>query len=74
MAEYIVRMEPEHPEFQVLIGAVLRCRDCRYFVESTCECRQFSHEEVSPIDGEPYECREAVEPDGFCAWGEPREV
>ena len=61
MAEYIVRMEPEHPEFQVLIGALLRCRDCKHHRtndQGMMFCPKHHH---------------LAEPDGFCAWGEPRE-
>ena len=75
MAEYIVKVDPLVPDmFIQLEEPLLRCRDCRHFVESTCECREFSHQEKSPIDGEYYECNAAVEPDGYCAWGEPKEA
>ena len=62
MAEYIVRMEPEHPEYQVLVGDVVRCRDCK-------------HHRMGKTQG-PY-CwlhSHRADPDGYCAWSEPKEA
>ena len=72
MAEYIVATD-DHEGHWYTGEEIVRCKDCRYFIETTCECRQFAHEETSPMTGEPYECCETVDPDGYCAWGEPRE-
>lgn len=43
---------------------IVRCRDCYYFTDS-------------PAWPDAHECdyiNRAVEPDGFCAWGERRDV
>lgn len=42
---------------------VIRCRDCSWMVDAmgVYECQRFS--------GEYHSC----DPNGFCAWGEPRE-
>ena len=51
---------------------IVRCRDCRYSENDGTECVYF--EAYEPISGgdEYKNVRAEVEPDGFCAWGEPR--
>ena len=76
MAEYIVSMEPEHPEFQVLVGALLRCRDCRFYTDepglSGVKPKGKYCDKYSSWDSEwDYDSYHYVEPDGYCAWGEP---
>ena len=67
MAEYIVRMEPEHPEFQVLIGALLRCRDCRFRTDE-----EDAKQGITP----GYCCvwESNTEDNGYCYMGEPKEA
>ena len=62
MAEYIVRMEPDAPEFQVLVDALTRCCDCKHHRMGKTQvpyCWLHSHR---------------ADPDCFCAWGEPKEA
>lgn len=62
MAEYIVRMPPDMPyEIKAELNAwyiesepIVRCKDCK-FVTPQSYCMRYWF---------------AVEPDGFCAWGE----
>lgn len=42
---------------------IVRCRDCVHNYDNLC------HEHECNYCGEPLR----IEPDGFCAWGEPRE-
>ena len=52
---------------------IVRCRDCKYAVDSYYGCRYFSHMDLAG----DYRWKEApaeVESDGFCAWGERRDV
>lgn len=49
---------------------VVRCRDCAYAQNGWTSCLYWSHKESAwsrPVMPD-------VVPDGFCAWGEPREV
>lgn len=74
MSEHIVRMPPDMPyEIKAELNAwyvesepIVRCRDCKYYDrypnDYVCVCYRFDNEQ--PI----------VEPDGFCAWGERKEV
>ena len=34
MSEYIVRMQPEYPEYQILVGEIIRCKDCQNCCEN----------------------------------------
>ena len=70
MAEYVVCPHCHNPLSQHEWVKVVRCRDCKHYSE---------HEWIIATDvsdvchfwhGEPTK----VEPDGFCKWGEPREV
>ena len=83
--EYIVRMPPDMPyDIRVELNAwyiesepIARCRDCIYSHEDSqctstgwvdvivCESKQWSTSGMMP--------NHTVKPDGFCAWGEPRD-
>lgn len=52
---------------------IVRCRDCNYVTDEGYGCKYFSHYE----QGASYRWEDVlaeVEPDGFCKWGERREV
>lgn len=49
---------------------IVRCRDCAYGEPSGLPCGWIACRNFNdPLDDE----RATVEPDGFCAWGEPRD-
>ena len=62
MAEYIVDTTEGIYNART-IGEIVRCRDCKNFVDvmGQTECERSSGEYFG------------VEPDGFCAWAEPKE-
>ena len=87
MSEYVIHVEDAKtlygnidfpfPLDAYLREKVVRCRDCRYFYEDrrdtsigwvgvfVCDSEQWSTSSLMPSH--------KVEPDGFCAWGVPRE-
>jgi len=54
-------------EVAEFIGAIVRCRDCKFCHKNYCEKRISPTVSPSEIYWIP------VEPDGFCKWGERRE-
>ena len=71
MAEYVAEMvETEHGiRLDGPRERVVRCRDCRY--------KRGNWNGKRPAAGDWFFCAyfggcEMTEPDGFCAWGEPR--
>ena len=67
MAEYICELPVEGMVSFVsgnttipVYERIARCRDCKWFDFDICACKR------SPL-------HMAVEPDGFCAWGERKE-
>lgn len=81
MTEYIVNVPDEEAEYFIarfglegttlmgyhLTGEIVRCRDCVncYFDISSWMCGEFGFGVGDEDNGEP---------DGFCAWGERKEV
>ena len=70
MAEYVVEEPSDRSASWRVHERIVRCRDCKHYSE---------HEWIIATDvsdvchfwhGEPTK----VEPDGFCAWGERKEV
>ena len=70
MAEYVVEEPSDRIASWRVHERIVRCRDCKHYSE---------HEWIIATDvsdvchfwhGEPTK----VEPDGFCAWGERKEV
>lgn len=70
MAEYVVEEPSDRSASWRVRERIVRCRDCKHYSE---------HEWIIATDvsdvchfwhGEPTK----VEPDGFCAWGERKEV
>lgn len=47
---------------------VVRCRDCKYFYRFDSRCSKFTYDNGAMF------ASAIVEPDGFCAWGEPKVV
>lgn len=88
MSEYIIHYKDaetlyEHTDFPFLLEEylrepIVRCRDCKHFCEDrrdtsigwmdvfVCDSKQWSTSSLMPSH--------EVEPDGFCAWGERKEV
>jgi len=72
MSEYIARMTSDMPyELKAELNAwfinsepIVRCRDCEYSINDR---------ECSRPDEVYDEHWFAIEPDGFCAWGEKKE-
>lgn len=67
MTEYIYGTDDQEGHW-LTDEVIVRCRDCKHYVR-----------DPDPIDlGWPMMCedtgRDMVEPDGFCAWGERRQV
>jgi len=55
------------------MGDLVRCRDCEHSHKDGTLCNLFASW-VPIAGGDEYECMPvAVEPDGFCKWGEPKE-
>jgi len=52
---------------------IVRCKDCRFYIEDESACWYFGHCEIVCFSLEMHPSDVEVEPDGFCAWGEPRE-
>ena len=87
MTEYVCEITQDYPgipyEHEDFSGTmerreeVVRCRDCAYAVErrteSIIETELVTLTCSGPIQG-AYSEGADVEPDGFCAWGVPREV
>ena len=82
MAEYVCEVVTEHElcgdvHHYVRKERVVRCLDCEHAVEH--KSKSIIGTELvtltcsGPIQG-AYSEGADVEPDGFCAWGEPREV
>ena len=78
MTEYIITVDETKTDYDgnVPISAkreIVRCRDCEHFDSLRDGCWWFAHAErqsdYSWAD-EPSD----VEPDGFCKWGERRDV
>lgn len=76
MAEYII--EIDHPELCVEYGGtnstdrlerIVRCRDCEH-----CFVTRFGKSLCAVSRDVYYDLFKQVEPDGFCAWGKPRET
>ena len=79
MTEYIVEVDDKVAEVFVerfdwetvtlfghhLVGEIVRCRDSEHFDEETSLCNRL---------GKFPEWHACTEPDGFCKWGERREV
>lgn len=73
MAEYVVEEPSDHSASWRVHERIVRCRDCRYATDEGYGCKHFSHYE----QGASYRWEDApadVEPDGFCKWGERKEV
>ena len=68
MAEYVVEYKDEGTYTTCAKERIVRCRDCKHGIGGGL-CALFAFQlgdgHIIPAD---------VEPDGFCAWGEPREV
>ena len=87
MAEYVCNLIPDDPDVPydsddysgdcLRLERIVRCRDCKHgdaFCDSSShagmiDCMHFAQWDY--YNDEPGVC--PVEPDGFCAWGEPRE-
>lgn len=70
MAEYVCEIVTEHElcgdvHHYVRHELVVRCRDCAFSHDGGNTCRWFYGAKVGAAA--------MVEPDGFCAWGKPRE-
>ena len=71
--EYVGYIDPWTDEERLSDEEVVRCRDCKYVTDEGYGCKYFSHYE----QGASYRWEDVpaeVKPDGFCAWGEEREV
>lgn len=67
MAEYIVRAKHEQDdELHSFVERIVRCMVCRHRGTIWLHSRRHS------IKWREMDCRDC-EPDGFCAWGEPKE-
>lgn len=53
---------------------IVRCCDCKYANEDGDECVYFAAWEPLPEGDEFRDVYVDVEPDGFCAWGERRQL
>lgn len=74
MSEYIYRDNGAFGLRESTGEEVVRCRDCRYYEREvfTFGERKEYHWCNRDWNGEPV--LSAVEPDGFCAWGERRDA
>ena len=88
MSEYIVEVDDKVAEAFIerfdwkavtlyghhLVGEIVRCRDCKHSHKDGALCNFFASW-VPIAGGDEYEYMPAdVEPGGFCAWGERREL
>ena len=69
MDEYVVEYKDESTYTTCAKERVVRCRDCAHGMGNGNLCSLFAF----PL-GDGYIIPADVEPDGFCSWGEPREV
>ena len=66
MSEYVIEIPDYVLPFEPFASAaklgeeIVRCRDCKFYLEEHKWCYHFEDSEFCP------------EPDGFCAWGERR--
>ena len=74
MREYIVNRENVYP-YGYQKEEVVRCRDCKHMHTvrnwvglDECQCWLHASRETGALG------KERVEPNGFCAWGERKEV
>ena len=86
MAEYVVKgAEPnetvlhsrtpngyESWDWLPVLERIVRCRDCEHSRKDGTLCMFFASWEPIACGDEYAEIPADVEPDGFCAWGEPR--
>lgn len=76
MTEYVVEYKDEGTYATCAKERITRCRDCKHAMEH--RSKSILGTELvtltcsGPIQG-AYSEGADVEPDGFCAWGEPRE-
>ena len=71
MSEYIIDFDEKSSAYMRILvsktamnkGEIVRCRDCKHYQPWT-----KGAEPECWANGEPFK----TEPDGFCAWGEPR--
>lgn len=61
MTEYVADRENVWP-YGSQREEIVRCRDCKHFVDDEHECERWSGE------------YHYAEPDGFCAWGDRRDA
>jgi len=81
MAEYVCGLPVEGMASFVsgsttipVLERIVRCRDCKHSHKDGTLCNLFASW-VPVAGGDEYECMPVeVEPNGFCKWGEPREV
>lgn len=68
MSEYIIEIPAYVPPFDPFARAsslgeeIIRCGDCKFYLEEHKWCYHFEDSEFCP------------EPNGFCAWGERRDA
>ena len=66
MVEYIFALNDDHG-LEARRERIVRCRDCKHAI--------MSYQDGHPRCSGPMVTEATlVDPDGFCAWGEPREV
>lgn len=73
MTEYVTVWRDHEPTKLHWGIPVVRCRNCKHATDECYGCKHFSHYE----HGASYRWEDVsadVDPDGFCAWGEPKEV
>ena len=74
MAEHIVEEPSDRSASWRVRERIVRCRDCKHGHKGGTLCNLFASW-VPIVGGDEYEDVPAdVEPDGFCAWGERKEV
>lgn len=79
MAEYVVEEPSDRSASWRVRGRIVRCRDCKHssvsFDETRTMCRFWSMNDYDDSESSHgYTLYPVVEPDGFCAWGERKEV
>lgn len=56
------------------VQRLVRCKDCRFYIEDSSTCWHFGHCELVGFSVKRVSSDVEVEPDGFCAWGERKVV
>lgn len=79
MREVIVAIDPIGcgVERHVEREEVVRCRDCKHFGQEECRCMHFFVPYPPTAEGAIVKGAmemSCVDPNGFCAWGEMRDV